>query len=79
MEYKILFTCMYRMAHPGQGLPHSLIEDMFGEESNCTTQEGMALNISQKLVGMMKGNVRYVREQNQCYFQTEIELRSKIT
>ncbi|KAG6385279.1 hypothetical protein SASPL_154111 [Salvia splendens] len=69
----------FRMAHPGQGLPHSLIEDMFGAESNCSTQEGMALNISQKLVGMMKGNVRYIREQNQCYFQTDIELRSKVT
>ncbi|KAG6427593.1 hypothetical protein SASPL_111839 [Salvia splendens] len=44
-----------RMADPGQGLPHSLIGDMFGAESNCMTQEGMALNISQMLVGMMKG------------------------
>ncbi|KAL1567452.1 phytochrome E-like isoform X1 [Salvia divinorum] len=70
----------FRMAHPGQGLPHSLIEDMFGAEiSNCTTQEGMVLNISEKLVGMMEGNVRYIREQNQCYFQTDIQLQSKIT
>lgn len=65
------------MAHSGQGLPRPLIEDMFGAKNHCMTQEGIALNISQKLLGMMNGNVRYIREQNRCYFQIDLELRSK--
>ncbi|KAK6154876.1 hypothetical protein DH2020_009124 [Rehmannia glutinosa] len=40
----------FRMAHPGQGLPDALVEDMYGVKTHWTRQEGMALNISQKLV-----------------------------
>ncbi|XP_051135609.1 phytochrome E-like isoform X2 [Andrographis paniculata] len=68
----------FRMAHPGQGLPSSLIEEMFGatRSSEWTSQEGAALNLSLKLIGMMKGNARYIREQNKCYFLVDVELRS---
>ncbi|XP_057797671.1 LOW QUALITY PROTEIN: phytochrome E-like [Salvia miltiorrhiza] len=64
----------FRMAHPGQGLPHPLIEEMFGAKNQCMTQEGITLNISRKLLGMMNGNVRYFREQNKNYLEIELEL-----
>ncbi|KAI3466789.1 hypothetical protein Pfo_023452 [Paulownia fortunei] len=67
----------FRMAHPGQGLPYALIEDMFGVKNHGTTQEGMALNISQKLLSMMNGTVRYIRDQTKCYFLVDLELKSQ--
>ncbi|KAL8507243.1 hypothetical protein ACS0TY_017965 [Phlomoides rotata] len=67
----------FRMAHPGKGLPSPLIEDMFRVKSHWTSHEGTALNISQKLLSMMNGNVRYIREQNKCYFQINLELKSR--
>ncbi|GFP94912.1 phytochrome e [Phtheirospermum japonicum] len=39
----------FRMAHPGQGVPQDLIEEMFGGKS-CGMRHGVALNISQKIV-----------------------------
>ncbi|KAK4386506.1 Phytochrome E [Sesamum angolense] len=52
----------FRMAHPGEGVPSALIEEMFGAKNHSATQEGLALNLSQKIVSMMNGNVRYIRE-----------------
>lgn len=65
------------MAHPGNGLPGSLIEEMFDVKNPSTTNEGIALNISQKLLSIMNGKVRYIREQNKCYFQISVELMLK--
>ncbi|XP_060196071.1 phytochrome E isoform X1 [Lycium barbarum] len=66
----------FRMAHPGQGLPAALIDDMSGERNRWTAQEGIALNASRKLVNMMNGHVRYIREENKCYFLIEVELKT---
>ncbi|XP_075106270.1 phytochrome E-like isoform X1 [Nicotiana tabacum] len=66
----------FRMTHPGQGLPAALIEDMSGGRNRGTTQEGIALNFSQKLVNTMNGLVRYVREENKCYFLIDLELKT---
>nr|AIG59632.1 phytochrome E [Primulina tabacum] len=67
----------FRMAHPGQGLPSSLIEDMYAVKSNWLTQRGIALNIAQKLLKTMNGNVRYIRDQSRCYFLVDLELISR--
>ncbi|KZV56023.1 Phytochrome E isoform 1 [Dorcoceras hygrometricum] len=64
----------FRMAHPGKGLPSSLIEDMFAAQNNWLTQRGIALNIAQKLLITMNGNVRYIRDQCRCYFLVDLEL-----
>ncbi|KAJ8549386.1 hypothetical protein K7X08_033093 [Anisodus acutangulus] len=71
-----LIYLQFRMAHPGQGLPAALIDDMSGGRNRWATQEGIALNISQKLVNMMNGHVRYVREENKCYFLIDVELKT---
>ncbi|EEF42722.1 phytochrome E [Ricinus communis] len=66
-----------RMTHPGQGLPSALTEDMF-EEGNCwTTQEGLALKLSRKLLHQMNGHVHYTREHNKCFFLIDLELKLK--
>lgn len=63
-----------RMTHPGQGLPSELVQDMF-HSSQWTTQEGLGLSTSRKLLKMMKGHIQYVREPNKCYFLMNIELQ----
>lgn len=65
----------FRMAHPGKGIPRTLIEDMHGAKSEWTTQEGIALKVSQKLLNTMNGNVRYIRDQNKCYFLVDLEFK----
>ncbi|VFQ60291.1 unnamed protein product [Cuscuta campestris] len=73
------FICVqFRMIHPGQGLPAALVEDMSrGSRSRLATQEGMALHLSMKLVGMMNGHVRYIREPHKCYFVVDINFRTQ--
>lgn len=63
------------MTHPGQGLPPELIQDMVGGGQQWTTQQGLALNLSRKLLNKLNGNVRYVREQTVCYFLIDLELK----
>ncbi|KAL3833587.1 hypothetical protein ACJIZ3_008323 [Penstemon smallii] len=65
-----------RMTHPGQGLPSDLIEDMFSVKIQGTTREGIALNLSQKILNKMKGSVRYIRDQKKCYFLIDLQLES---
>ncbi|TMW90924.1 hypothetical protein EJD97_015034 [Solanum chilense] len=71
-----LIHLQLRMTHPGQGLPAALIDDMSGERNRWTTQEGIALNVSQKLLNVMNGHVRYVREEDKCYFLIDVELQT---
>ncbi|KAK4488196.1 hypothetical protein RD792_003939 [Penstemon davidsonii] len=66
----------FRMTHQGQGLPSDLIEDMFSVKNQWTTQEGIALNLSQRVLNMMKGSVRYIRDQDKCYFLIDLQLES---
>lgn len=73
---KIKHTLFSRMVHPGQGLPAALIDDMSGERNRLTTQEGIALNVSQKLLNIMNGHVRYVREEDKCYFLIDVDLKT---
>lgn len=56
------------MAHPSKGIPRTLI-DMHGAKIQWTTHEGIALNLSQKLLNSMNANVRYIRDQNNHVFR----------
>ncbi|GKB76416.1 phytochrome E isoform X2 [Tanacetum coccineum] len=64
------------MSHPGAGLPAAIIGDMYEERKQWGTQEGLALNLSRKLLGIMKGNVHYVRDDSKCSFLIDIHLKT---
>ncbi|KAG6692071.1 hypothetical protein I3843_10G091000 [Carya illinoinensis] len=64
------------MTHPGEGIPSALIQDMFEEGNQWTTQEGLGLNLSRKLLSRMNGQVHYVREHKKCYFLIDLELKT---
>ena len=65
------------MSHPGEGVPATLIRDMFDSEKQWTVQEGLGLNLSRKLLSRMNGQVKYVRERTKCYFLIDIEFRTR--
>lgn len=67
----------FRMSHPGPGLPVDIIKDMYEERKRWDTQEGLALNLSRKLLGIMKGEVNYVRDDSKCCFLIDIELKTR--
>ncbi|KAF5472437.1 hypothetical protein F2P56_009157 [Juglans regia] len=67
----------FRMTHPGEGIPSALIQDIFEEGNQWTTQEGLGLNLSRKLLSRMNGQVHYVREHKKCYFLIDLELKTK--
>lgn len=75
MRTKISLSCACRMTHPGQGLPSALIQSMFEGGNRWTTQEGLGLNLSRKLLNRMNGQIHYVREHNKCYFLIDLELK----
>lgn len=64
------------MTHAGQGLPSAVLHDMFEAENQWTTQEGLGLYMSRKILSRMNGHVQYVREHNKCYFLVDLELRT---
>ncbi|KAL9687189.1 hypothetical protein QQ045_031587 [Rhodiola kirilowii] len=66
-----------RLAHPGPGIPPTVIEDMLEAEIPGKSQEGLGLNIARKILSKMNGQVRYIREQNLCYFLIDTELKLK--
>ncbi|KAL6221921.1 hypothetical protein ACLB2K_005313 [Fragaria x ananassa] len=65
------------MSLPDKGLPTALIEDTFDDGIRWTTQEGLGLNLSRKLLCRMNGRVQYIREHDKCYFLIDIELRTR--
>ncbi|KAL7591632.1 hypothetical protein Lser_V15G32620 [Lactuca serriola] len=67
----------FRMTHPGPGLPANIVRDMYEDRKEWGTQEGLALNLSRKLLGIMKGHVHYVRDDNKCCFLIEIQLKTR--
>ncbi|KAI7742965.1 hypothetical protein M8C21_030247 [Ambrosia artemisiifolia] len=67
----------FRMTHPGPGLPADIIKDMYEERKPWGTEEGLALNLSRKLLRIMKGRVHYVRDDNKCGFLIDIELKTR--
>lgn len=65
------------MTHPGLGLPSNIIEEMYEERKQWGTQEGLALNLSTKLLGIMKGHVNYIRDDSKCCFLIDIEVQTR--
>ncbi|KAK4406808.1 Phytochrome A1 [Sesamum angolense] len=63
----------FRMTHTGGGVPQELLNQMFGEEAD-TTEDGISLFISRKLVKLMNGDVQYLREAGRSTFIISVEL-----
>ncbi|KAK9086181.1 hypothetical protein Syun_028575 [Stephania yunnanensis] len=64
-----------RITHSGGGVPEELLSQMF--ESNIdTTEEGVSLLMSRKLLKVMNGDVRYLREAGKSSFIITVELAS---
>lgn len=75
IPYELFCSC--RMTHPGPGLPADIIRDMYEERKVSGTEEGLALNLSRKLLRVMKGHVNYVRDDSKCCFIIDIELKTR--
>ncbi|MQL78532.1 hypothetical protein Taro_010975 [Colocasia esculenta] len=63
----------FRMVCPGEGLPSELVQDMF-HNSQWSTREGLVLSMCRKILKLMGGEVKYIREAERCYFHIAIEL-----
>ncbi|KAI3864696.1 hypothetical protein MKX03_009216 [Papaver bracteatum] len=63
----------FRIECPGEGLPPELIQDVFNS-NRWLTQEGLALNMSRKILKLMNGEVQYVRGSERCSFLIILEL-----
>ena len=59
--------------HPGAGIPEALLDQMFGGDTDASV-EGISLVISRKLVKLMNGDVRYMREAGKSSFIISVEL-----
>nr|AHZ63988.1 phytochrome [Bryum argenteum] len=62
-----------RVMHPGAGLPEELVHEMF-DRGRGMTQEGLGLSMCRKLVKLMNGEVKYIRETGKSYFLVNLEL-----
>ncbi|KAL9427155.1 hypothetical protein AB3S75_033868 [Citrus x aurantiifolia] len=62
-----------RITHAGGGIPEQLLDQMFGSEGD-TSEEGISLLISRKLVKLMNGDVQYLREAGKSTFIVSVEL-----
>nr|AHZ63987.1 phytochrome [Hedwigia ciliata] len=63
----------FRVTHPGSGLPEELVHEMF-DRGRGMTQEGLGLSMCRKLVKLMNGEVKYVRDTGKSYFLVNLEL-----
>lgn len=62
-----------RITHSGGGVPEELLNQMFGSDGDAS-EEGMSLFISRKLLKLMNGDVRYLREAGKATFIISVEL-----
>lgn len=67
------FIFCFRITHAGGGIPEQLLDQMFGSEGD-TSEEGISLLISRKLVKLMNGDVQYLREAGKSTFIVSVEL-----
>ena len=58
--------------HAG-AVPENLLSQMFGSDSE-TSEEGISLLISRKLVKLMNGDVHYLREAGKSTFIISVEV-----
>ncbi|WCJ27329.1 Phytochrome [Euphorbia peplus] len=64
-----------RMTHSGEGVPSAVIQDIFDGGNQRTTQEGVGLNQSRKLLNLVHGHVQYSKDQNKSFFLFDLELK----
>nr|AKQ00442.1 phytochrome A protein [Arachis hypogaea] len=62
------------ITHPGSGVPEALLNQMFESNGLESEEEGISLLISRKLLKLMNGDVRYVREAGKSSFILSAEL-----
>ncbi|TQE06472.1 hypothetical protein C1H46_007971 [Malus baccata] len=62
-----------RITHAGGGIPEALLNQMFGNDGGIS-EEGISLLVSSKLVKLMNGDVRYLREEGKSTFMISVEL-----
>ncbi|WOL03224.1 phytochrome A [Canna indica] len=63
-----------RITHTG-GVPEDLLSEMFGS-SQAPSEEGLSLLVCRKLLRLMNGEVRYLREAEKSAFIVSVELAS---
>ncbi|KAG5525581.1 hypothetical protein RHGRI_032022 [Rhododendron griersonianum] len=63
----------FRITHAGGGVPEALLSQMFGGDTD-TSEEGISLLVSRKLVKLMNGDVQYLREAGKSTFIISVEL-----
>ncbi|XP_057428113.1 phytochrome A [Lotus japonicus] len=61
------------ITHGGSGVPEALLNQMFGNDG-LESEEGISLLISRKLLKLMSGDVRYLREAGKSSFILSVEL-----
>ncbi|KAI3912371.1 hypothetical protein MKX01_038433 [Papaver californicum] len=64
----------FRIECPGEGLPPELVQDVFKSNNRWLTQEGLALNMSRKILKLMNGEVQYVKGSERCCFLIILQL-----
>ncbi|CAA7042845.1 unnamed protein product [Microthlaspi erraticum] len=68
----------FRMIHPGKGLPSEMLSDMFDTRDGWVTPDGLGLKLSRKLLEQMNGRVSYVREDERCFFQVDLQVKTRL-
>lgn len=64
-----------RIMHSGSGVPEELLFQMFGNDEDLSA-EGISLLVCRKLLRLMNGDVRYLREEGKSTFIIIAELAS---
>ncbi|XP_010914827.1 phytochrome A isoform X1 [Elaeis guineensis] len=64
-----------RIIHTGGGVPEELLSQMFGKDDD-PSEEGLSLLVCRKLLRLMNGDVRYLREATKSAFIISVELAS---
>lgn len=62
-----------RITHIGEGIPESLLNQMFGSGREVS-EDGINLLFSRKLIKLMNGDVQYLREAGKSSFIITVEL-----
>lgn len=67
------FVIFCSITHDGFGVPETLLNQMFGRDGH-ESEEGISMLISRKLLKLMNGDVRYLREAGKSSFILSVEL-----
>ncbi|RWW15408.1 hypothetical protein GW17_00020754 [Ensete ventricosum] len=75
LSCNIAWLIYLRITHTGSGVPDDLLSEMFGT-SEDPSEEGLGLLVCRKLLRLMNGDVRYLREAGKSGFIVSVELAS---